>query len=61
MAGAIRMPPMERLVGTGFSGTASRTEPALSLPKGVSDSHELSQNLRTGLFYLALQNESPRT
>ena len=55
------MPPMERLVGTGFSGTASRTEPALSLPKGVSDPHELSQNLRTGLFYLALQNESPRT
>src|SRR5205085_1462860 len=59
VAGVIWTPPMERLVGTGFTGAASRTKPALSLSKGVSAPHELSQNFFTVSFYLALQNETP--
>src|SRR5258708_8081734 len=42
---------MESLTGTGFSGAVSRT--------GVSDPHELSQDLRTALFYLAFQAKAP--
>src|ERR1700677_36406 len=52
VAGAILISPMERLAGTDFSGSARRTT--------VSAPPELSQDLRTDLFYLASQNESPR-
>ena len=46
------MPPIERLAGTGVRGSACRTS--------VPAPPELSQDLRTVLFYLALQNQSPR-
>ena len=45
------MPPIERLAGTGFRGSARRTS--------VPAPPELSQDLRTVLFYLASQNKSP--
>src|ERR1039458_2082078 len=67
-AGAISPPPMDRLAGTGFSGAAWRAKPALSLSKGVPAPHEpaplnplpseMSQDLRTGLFYLAIQTKA---
>jgi len=56
VAGVIPMPPMETLAGTGFSGAASRARapaPYGPLPP------ELSQDLRTGLFYLAFQAKAP--
>src|SRR5882757_4160591 len=64
VAGAISMPPMERAAGTGFCGAAWRGKPSLSLSKGVPAplgplATELSQDLRTGLFYLALQAKAP--
>src|SRR5216684_1127398 len=46
VAGVIWTPPMERLVGTGFTGAPWRTR--------VSAPHELSQNFFTVLFYLAV-------
>src|SRR6202140_4155176 len=55
VAGEIVTAPMVRLAGTGFSGTAWRAKPALSLSKGVPPPHwpfELSQNFFTVLFYL---------
>jgi hypothetical protein len=51
--------PIVRVAGTGCSGAASRTEPALSLSKGVSAPPELSQNFFTVLFYLRSQNKAP--
>src|ERR1700688_5056271 len=51
VAGAMVTAPMEKLAETGFSGAAWRTR--------VSAPHELSQPLRTGLFYLALQAKAP--
>src|SRR5713226_133629 len=54
VAGAIWTPPIERLAATGFSGAAGRARaPAPHSPT------ELSQDLRTDLFYLAFQAKAP--
>src|SRR5882672_11861169 len=44
---------MERVAGTGFSGAASRARAPAPHPT------ELSQDLRTGLFYFAFQAKAP--
>src|SRR5216684_8142162 len=61
VAGAIWTVPRETVVGTGFSGAASRAR----VPAPHELAVELSQNFFTvlillGLVYLAWQNESPR-
>jgi len=61
VAGAIWTPPMDRRVGTrpatgAFArpaSEASQSAPAAPLPT------ELSQDFRTGLFYLAIQTKAP--
>ena len=56
VAGAIVTPPMERLAETGFGGPAWRARapaPHEAFPP------ELSQDLRTGLLYLAIQTKAP--
>src|ERR1700727_1710943 len=62
VAGAILTLPMESPPGTGLRDGDWRTKSALSLSKGMSAPHEtgLSHILRTALFYLAFQNQSPR-
>src|SRR5271169_2039031 len=56
VAGAISMPPIDTPAGTGFSGAAWRARvPAPHEPLPT----ELSQALRTGLFYLAVQTKAP--
>jgi hypothetical protein len=58
VAGEIRTLPIERLVGTGCSGTGWRTK--VSTPHvTVPDAAELSQNFFTALFYLSEQSEAP--
>ena len=52
VAGAIVTPPMDKFTGTGTSGADRRAT--------VSAAPELSQDLRTVLFYLARPNKSPR-
>src|SRR5205807_5928201 len=59
VAGVIWTPPMERLEGTGFRGAAWRTKPALSLSKGVSAPHELSQNFFTVFILLGPAKRKP--
>src|SRR5580692_11877130 len=62
VAGAILTMPMGRPAGTGLRDRDWRTKSALSLSKGMSAPHAtgLSHILRTALFYLGFQNQSPR-
>src|ERR1039458_4762959 len=60
VAGEIVTVPMERLSGTSFRGAAWRAGVPAPHESAPSRPCELSQNFFTSLFYLAVQNQSPR-
>jgi hypothetical protein len=60
VAGAISIPPIKSLAGTGFRGAAWRTRVSAPHEPAPFEPFELSQNFFTVLFYLARQNKGPR-